>query len=217
MPSIIPQLLATDSSHRRAKSLPSESRCSVTSRQAGGTARRRDGPRRRQPRSTGMGPASASPGAQGWAPPAPAQESRDGPRRCRPRSPQLGQPCALAQCLHRPQPLPTCRIILHFPGICTRCHNRFREDAFQAPNNLWETRLPIMQTFIQVVPPVSPPLFPVVALVILDALEVELCLVPGFGDACPQAGGYRVVQRGYELLNIESLNIESMILITSGN
>ena len=91
MPSIIPQLLATDSSHRRAKSLPSESRCSVTSRQAGGTARRRDGPRRRQPRSTGMGPASASPGAQGWAPPAPAQESRDGPRRCRPRSPQLGQ------------------------------------------------------------------------------------------------------------------------------
>ena len=119
IPSIIPQQLAPDPSHGRAKSLPSESRCSVTSVRPAG------------PPCTGMGPAGAGPGAQGWAPPAPAQERRDGPRWRRPRSagrPPLGQPCALAQCLHRPQPLPTGREGHHFrvPCICTSRHNRFR-------------------------------------------------------------------------------------------
>ena len=77
-----------------------------------------------------MGPAGACPGAQGWAQPAQAQERRDGPRQRRPRSagrPPLGKPCALAQCLHRPQPLPTGRVLLDFPCICTRRHNRFSE------------------------------------------------------------------------------------------
>ena len=91
---------------------------------------RRDGPRLRRPRSAGMGPACAGPGAQGCAPPAPAPECRDasGPRLRLPRSagrPPLGQRCALAQCLHRPQPLPTDRKGHHFPGTCTRRHNCF--------------------------------------------------------------------------------------------
>ena len=126
----------------------------------------------------------------------------DAPRR-QPRSagrPPLGQPCTLAPCLHRPRPLPTDREGHDFPGTCTRRHNSFRDSAFPAPNNLWETRLPIKQTFIQVVHQVPPPLFPVEVIVIVDALEVVLCFVPGFGNAHSQAGSYLVVQCGYELL-----------------
>ena len=57
-----------------------------------------------------------------------------------------------------------------------------------------------MQAFIQVVPPISPRLPPVVILVIGDALLVILGLVPGFCYTWPQAGGHEVAQRGYELL-----------------
>ena len=82
------------------------------------------------------GAAGAGPGAQGayhWA------------------SPVLWPPC-----LHMPQPLcPTGREVHHFPSNSR--HNSFCESAFPAPNNLWGKRFPLVQTFIQVVPPVSPP------------------------------------------------------------
>ena len=60
--------------------------------------------------------------------------------------------------------------------------------------------MPRMQAFIQVVPPISPRLPPVVILVIGDALLVILGLVPGFCYTWPQAGCHKVAQRGYELL-----------------
>ena len=138
-----------------------------------------------------MGPAGAGPGAQGWAPPAPAQERRAptiGPALC--VGPVPAQAPAFTNRQGRPQ----------LPRHLHPQPQPFREGAFPAPNNLWETRLPIKQTFIQVVPPVSPSHFPVLVLVIVDALEVVLCLVPGLGYARPQAGRYQVVQRGYELL-----------------
>ena len=86
----------------------------------------------------------------------------------------------------RRQPLPVAR------------HNRFSESAFQAPKNLWGKRLLLKQTFIQVVPPVLLPPLPVEVLVIVDAVEVVLCLVPGGSDTRPQAGGYQ--ERGCVLL-----------------
>ena len=120
----------------------------------------------------------------------------------------MGQLYAVALCLHRPQPSkPVGREGSdgsRSPG--SPSHNRFSASAFPAPNNLGETQLPLKQTFIQVVPPVWLPLLPVEVLVIVDTVEVVLCsgLVPGvrlaISDTRPKAGGYQVVQRGYELL-----------------
>ena len=132
---------------------------------------------------------------------------RDGPRQRRPRCtgcPPLGQPCVVAPCLQRPQPLPTGREGRHFPCICTCCRNRFHKSAFPALNNLWETRLPLIQTFTLVVPPLSP---------IVHALNVVLCLAPGVSDIRPQAGCYQAVQSGYQLLaHHESFRRSSVIV-----
>ena len=67
--------------------------------------------------------------------------------------------------------------------------------------------MPLMQTFIQVVPPVWLPLLPVEVLVIVDVEEVVLC------PSRPQAGCYQVVQRGYVLLvDHESFQLCSVIV-----
>ena len=133
--------------NRYPKSQPSASRCSLTSSPAGRADRRRDGSHRRQPRSTGR--------------------------------PPLGKPCARqAVARHQRQPLyPTGRQLVHYLG--NRRRKLCPENASPAPtrNNLWEPRLPhsmttVMQAFIQLVPPISPPLFPVEILEIGEAPAV---------------------------------------------
>ena len=135
--------------------------------------------------------------AQGWAPPAPAQEHR---------APTIG-PAGNGAGLHLPQPLyPTGRELHHFLGTLRR--KRCHENASSAPNNQLELRLPLMQAFVQLVPPASPPLLPVVIIVMVDVLAVVRCLVPGVDYTRPQDGGYEVVQRtrGYELLVDQELS-----------
>ena len=63
--------------------------------------------------------------------------------------------------------------------------------------------MPRKQASIQAVPPVLPPLLPVVILEIAysSSLAVVRGLAPGIDYIRPQAGGYEVVQRGYELFD----------------